>query len=459
MLLHILWHDMRRIIFVLLTVLAPAYSFAQGYPLLSSKDVVEGAQESTKLRKPEVDRLSLMRRDRTTRKATAVAIDTNALSSTVVTFQIPDGPFLTIRRSREERHENGTVTWVGKVDSGGSAVLTLDGKGAVGTIDIPRRRFIIQPLNGQLHVLKEVDFSGMPREHPASAPDGAGSLRSSTSEAPKILQSDPFKSATAVLPSSTINVLVAFTPSAIQYLGPMESAAQSAVSLLNESFRNSEVNLNAKLVGTFADPREFSDSITARDGVRESIGLVNARNSLNADIVVMVATFGDNCGIARQILATPQTAYASVAANCFLAFRSFAHEIGHLLGARHDRFNDPTTTPFSYGHGYQLNHYVDAALSWCEHDIMAYPQGCAGDDRINYWSNSRKVHGAYKTATGLKNIYLGDEYSDVARVLNETGPNVTTFRGSKFTATPLTYFSTYFMAAMFVFDQCVSCAE
>jgi hypothetical protein len=31
---------------------------------------------------------------------------------------------------------------------------------------------------------------------------------------------------------------------------------------------------------------------------------------------------------------------------------SIAHEVGHIIGARHDRVADANNAPFPYGHGY-----------------------------------------------------------------------------------------------------------
>ena len=38
--------------------------------------------------------------------------------------------------------------------------------------------------------------------------------------------------------------------------------------------------------------------------------------------------------------------------SCAAITISIAHEIGHILGARHDRAMDANDAPFAYGHGY-----------------------------------------------------------------------------------------------------------
>ena len=58
---------------------------------------------------------------------------------------------------------------------------------------------------------------------------------------------------------------------------------------------------------------------------------------------------------------------------CAAASYSLAHEIGHLIGARHDLNLDKNLKPFPYGHGY-VN-----GTKW--RDIMSYKESCGGCPR------------------------------------------------------------------------------
>ena len=69
---------------------------------------------------------------------------------------------------------------------------------------------------------------------------------------------------------------------------------------------------------------------------------------------------------------------------CAAATYTLAHEIGHLIGARHDLNLDKNMTPFPYGHGY-VN-----GTKW--RDIMSYKESCGGCPRLPVWS-SPMVHG------------------------------------------------------------------
>jgi hypothetical protein len=141
-------------------------------------------------------------------------------------------------------------------------------------------------------------------------------------------------------------------------------------------------------------------------------GIHSQRNSSAADVGVQLVTNTAYCGLASAIKATATTAFAEVYWDCATGYYSFAHEIGHLQAARHDPANDPTNSPYKYGHGYQY-----ASGGW--RTIMAYDctSGCA---RLNYWSNPGKTYNGHAMGTTSR--------SDNHRVLNNTAATVAAFR-------------------------------
>jgi hypothetical protein len=137
------------------------------------------------------------------------------------------------------------------------------------------------------------------------------------------------------------------------------------------------------------------------------------RNTNTADVGVLIANNTAYCGLASAIGATAATAFVEVYWDCATGYYSFAHEIGHLQSARHDPANDPTNTPYAYGHGYQ-----STAGGW--RTIMAYACSSTTCTRINYWSNPGKTYSGRAMGTTNRN--------DNHRVLNNTKATVAAFR-------------------------------
>jgi hypothetical protein len=152
------------------------------------------------------------------------------------------------------------------------------------------------------------------------------------------------------------------------------------------------------------------------------------RNTYAADMVsLVVENGGANCGIADAIMATAATAFdVVVRLNCMTGYYTFGHEYGHLQGARHDFYTDPTNTPYAYGHGY-VHTGSTAGTRW--RTVMAYNNKC-GDlgyycTRLQYWSNDTM------TAPSPYSGPLGAANSHNYTVLNNTASTVANFRTQK----------------------------
>jgi hypothetical protein len=111
------------------------------------------------------------------------------------------------------------------------------------------------------------------------------------------------------------------------------------------------------------------------------------------------------------VFADKEDAFAVVHHGCAATSYSIAHEIGHLIGARHDPSMDTNTTPFPYGHGY-VN-----GTKW--RDIMSYKHTCGGCPRVPVWSSP--------TVT-VRGERAGTSSNDNARVILEQAARVAAFR-------------------------------
>ncbi len=185
-----------------------------------------------------------------------------------------------------------------------------------------------------------------------------------------------------------IRVLVLYTSSAESSVSNIINTVNTAVSLTNQSFVNSLINYRIELAYLGKTSYTESGSYTTdlqrfrntNDGYMDEVH--NLREKYSADICVLLSYYTSLCGIAYGIGTSSSDAFCLVSAysTCATTNYSFGHEIGHLLGCRHDTYVDSNTTPFAYGHG-----YINPSKTW--RTIMAYANGCSTCPRLLYWSN------------------------------------------------------------------------
>jgi hypothetical protein len=219
-----------------------------------------------------------------------------------------------------------------------------------------------------------------------------------------------------------INVIVAYTKKAAGNYADIEhQLVDLAIEEANQSFRNSNLaQIKLKLVhayetdyveeGTYFDHVwRFADK---DDGYMEEIhGL---RDKYDADVAVLIVDDPTGCGLATRVYADADEAFAVVGHQCAALTYSLAHEIGHIIGARHELKVDRTMTPFPYGHGY-VN-----GVKW--RDIMSYKESCGSCPRLPVWSSPRIT---------INGEPAGSANEDNARVLAEQAERVANFRSSR----------------------------
>jgi hypothetical protein len=265
--------------------------------------------------------------------------------------------------------------------------------------------YSIRPIGGDLHVLVKVDPAKMPPDHPPSFKEKAHSARD-------VL---PYKPQTSVT-QTTITVLVGYTPAVKKAIGDVDGViigqlAQLAIANANASYQNSGVNI--KLVAAPANPvlvnlTETGDIDAELATFASMQDVKNARAANHSNVAVLFVDDHSACGNSAQIYASKETAFSVVYYECeYDGNYSFAHEIGHLQGARHNPEDDPQNTPIAYCHG-----FMDPARK--RRTIMAYecPQG--GCIRQPQWSRP--------------NDWGNATTSNDARVLNETATYIASFR-------------------------------
>jgi hypothetical protein len=323
---------------------------------------------------------------------------------------------------RVQQRAADDISWAGPVrgEHGWVQLVFMDG-GVAATVTVGRTQYSIESLGNGLHAVSRIDQSGFPSEHTPDNPSGA--LSSTLDAAVSGYQAAKSSDGTVGIAALTqINVLVVYTASAASAAGTIGSKIQLAVDETNQSYVNSGININlvrshSAQVSYSEANRSFSQHVSAlrstTDGIMDNVHTL--RNTYAADVVALVVNDSEACGQAAAIKATATSAFMAAHYTCITGYYSFGHEIGHLQGARHDRYVDGSTTPYAYGHG-----FIPASKSW--RTVMAYGNNCSNCTRIQWWSNPAKTY------PGTGEVMGTTSYENNARVLNETAATVAAFR-------------------------------
>lgn len=328
-----------------------------------------------------------------------------------IQIALPKDGAIDLAPQRIDSRSDGSFTWYGTAQAAGAttgtAALVVRDASVTGAVQVGTDVYSIRPLGGGMHAMSRLDPGKLPEEEPKSFHERA--IRDREGAAHRDLND-------AVAGPAEIDVLVVYTPALERKVADVPSLAELAIAWANRSYENSAVQVRLRGVGV--ERVDFVESDFDLDidrltkpGDGHLDGVHARRDALGADVVVLLVDNAQYCGIASEIDAPADRAFAIVHHSCAAEYLSFAHEIGHLQGARHDRCVDPTDSPYPYGH-------CIANGTW--RTVMAYANCCNGCKRIPYWSNPDVSYQG--VAMGTK------ERENNARVLNETAVRVSAYR-------------------------------
>jgi hypothetical protein len=203
-----------------------------------------------------------------------------------------------------------------------------------------------------------------------------------------------------------IDVIVAYTrAAAASSRDIVREVIEPAIAEGNESSRMSGIgHIKLRLVHAYqTDYVESGDQFVhlwrfadSTDGYLEEIH--ELRDRFQADVAILVVDDADGCGQATRVQADEDEAFAVVHHACAKTNFSLVHEIGHLIGASHER---------GYVHGNEWR------------DIMSYKANCGGCPRLPVWSNPDVLIGGAPA---------GSVGQDNARVIADNVLRVAAFR-------------------------------
>ena len=321
-------------------------------------------------------------------------------------------------------------TWIGRLEGQPLSLVALtvvDGALA-GTVSYPGGLYEISGDPDGTTIISEVD--------PTLLPPGAEPLRvpgSSTVYVPEAEAQavEPAQPATAL---TQIDVAVFYTAKARSEAGgtsKMQALVANRIATANTIYKNSGINQKLRLVHSAAiaykEGNPYVDLprlATKGDGYMTSVHSI--RDTKKADLVALIvggdaSTWGA-CGLG-YIFTPPLTArgmapygFSWTVLECLSSY-AFEHELGHNMGAHHDRYvTEGKHGAYSYSHG-----YVDVAARF--YTVMGYYYLCRDSgvycNPIPFFSNPAKRN---------EGRVIGKANANNARTLNNTAKIVAAFR-------------------------------
>jgi hypothetical protein len=293
-------------------------------------------------------------------------------------------------KERLEERSSTRYTWFGRVAGAtfSQVVLVVEDGILAGNVLAEGEFYQIRAVGEGIHAIRRIDQASFPEEAPpipvSIGPDRSGSLSPSP-------QADD---------GSLIDVLVVYTSAFANHFSNIPANIMANIQLgideTNQSYVNSGVVQRVRLVHaaqvnyteTGAPNTDLTRLQNPSDGYLDEVHPM--RDTFGADVVSLwVENLGSNtCGIGYLMSTVSHSfesyAFTVVARSCATGYYSFGHEMGHNMGAHHDRYVAPENGAYSYAHG-----YVYTPARW--RTIMAYNNQCSdlgyNCTRIPYWSN------------------------------------------------------------------------
>lgn len=298
---------------------------------------------------------------------------------------------------RVESNPSGSYTWIGVLDGApnSSIFLVVRGEIVVGKVAMPGAIYTVNYVGAGVHTVAQINPQKLDSGHPTDAvlpPFDYTRLtpyEQARSQAP--LASDD---------GSLIDLMVVYTPAARAAAGgtaAMQSLLELGVAETNQAYAQSGVSQRLFLAHTAEVAYTEVDDSTDLDRLQDSSdgfmdGVHALRNTYHADFVKLVVE-GAGGGLGYlQTAFNPgfeSVAFSLTHRNSISPNYTFAHELGHNMGLRHDWYVDDGVTPATHAHG-----FTNRAGGW--RTIMSYNDFCTAFGtsctRVLYFSNPSNMY-------------------------------------------------------------------
>ncbi|GMG82542.1 hypothetical protein LNKW23_17550 [Paralimibaculum aggregatum] len=310
----------------------------------------------------------------------------------------------------------GRVLVAESAADGSRLTAVLGDSGATGTLRTPRGLYKMAPMGDGTTAVYRFETAGLADHPPAGAPVPEAVTRD------RAAPDDGAPPETTEAGKTRLDVIVAYTPDAATEVADIDALIALAVKETNDIYDASGIPAEIRLVHSYRtdyngpedmalDLRRFREP---DDGTMDEVHALRDRHG--ADLAVLIVSQNKNaCGYG-YIDAAEDRAFSVVAQHCATGYYSFAHEIGHNLGAFHD-IAQGRNARYPYGHGY-CNSRNGEEGGW--RTVMSYASDNC-DDRLPVFSRAEPLNG----------VRFGDAGTmDNARLHRETVDRASRFRGA-----------------------------
>ena len=256
--------------------------------------------------------------------------------------------------------------------------------------------------------------------------------------------------------NSVIDVAVFYTPAAKNARGgtaQMKAKIDDLVVATNMAYADSGVNQTINLVAAeevaYSETADINDDLVRlsrkSDGYLDEVHTI--RDQSHADIILLLRSRFDSDGTTgiAYVMNTVGANHARLAFGVSIVdARTFAHELGHIMGLAHDRYVACNSTGcrgrsriYAYGYVNQEAFKSGAPVSKRWRTIMAYPYQCedAGFScrgrPLRFSNPNQRYPGTNGDPLGVAGTRITidpDGPADAARTLNENRDTVVDFR-------------------------------
>ncbi|NPT53016.1 hypothetical protein GNZ10_25475, partial [Ralstonia sp. 3N] len=221
----------------------------------------------------------------------------------------------------------------------------------------------------------------------------------------------------------------------------------------NDALARSQANVRLALVSVLPvdyaqHPTDLREDLNRlRQGQLGLDALQNRRTELNADLVALIVpnSTPDACGYGHVPNPQGDRRFGDTvtAFSCFSG-HTFAHELGHNLGANHDRESAGSVidTPFPFSYGHRVPGVIRTVMAYncplnCPRTLQfsnpnvrfvgypSLPSGTATADNARSISVMAPVIAAYRDSTPISRIAGGDRFQTAAAISRHGYPNST----------------------------------